>query len=44
VQLFASDLFPLLRERGQMAGFAQRFAKDKEMRDFLAEFREMLFQ
>lgn len=44
VQLFASDLFPLLRERGKMAGFAQRFAKDKEMRDFLAEFREMLFQ
>lgn len=44
VQLFASDLFPLLRERGKMAGFTQRLVKDKELRGFLAEFRELLSQ
>jgi hypothetical protein len=42
VQLFASDLFRLLRQRGQMGSLAKLLSRDSRMKAFLQDYKEML--
>ncbi len=44
VQLFAQDLFRLLRERGQMGVLAQIVQRDARLQRFLQEYAELLRQ
>jgi MoxR-like ATPase len=42
VQLFAADLFRLLRERGQLGALAQALARDPRLQRFLRDYQELL--
>ena len=42
VQLFASDLFRLLRQRGEMGTLARVLTKDSRLKDFLKDYKAML--
>ncbi len=42
VQLFAADLFRLLRDRGQIGALAELVAKDERLRRFLADYQTLL--
>jgi MoxR-like ATPase len=42
VQLFAADLFRLLRGRGQLGALAQIVSKDARLQKFLADYQELL--
>jgi hypothetical protein len=42
VQLFAGDLFQLLRERGEMGTLARLLGKDSRMKKFLQDYKSML--
>lgn len=42
VQLFAADLFRLLRERGQLGTLAQALARDDRLQKFLRDYQELL--
>lgn len=43
VQLFVSDAFRLLRERGQFGAIAREMAADAKLKAFAQEFRDLLF-
>jgi hypothetical protein len=43
VQLFVSDAFRLLRERGQFGIVARQMATDAKLKAFVQEFRDLLF-
>jgi hypothetical protein len=43
VQLFVSDAFRLLRERGQFGAVARQLAADPRLTSFAQEFRDLLF-
>lgn len=42
VQLFATDLFPLLRQRGQLEPVHKALTDEQDLREFLAEFSSLL--
>ena len=42
VQLFATDLFPLLRERGELDALHQALMADAKLRAFVTEFARMM--
>lgn len=43
VQFFATDLFRMMRERGQFGALAKLIATDAELKDFARNMRDMIF-
>lgn len=42
LQLFAADVFPMLRKSGEIAEVAKAFRDDEKLRDFMKNFRELI--
>ena len=43
VQFFASDLFRVMRERGQFGDLAKKISANAELKDFAKEMRDLIF-
>lgn len=42
LQLYATDVFPILRRRGHMGAVAKAFQEDTDLRDFMTRFRRLM--